>query len=927
MTALVNPQPDLPNLDVRLDLIPEEPGVYLMKDEAGQVIYVGKAINLPRRLRSYFTENPQGNAKVLAMISHIRDFDYVLCANELEALILENNLIKHYEPRYNILLRDDKEYPYIRVTLNEAYPRVVKSFHILDDYKEGVRYFGPYQSGDLYRALQAIYEIFPLKRCRRVLPRDIGKERPCLNYYIGKCIGPCLGSVPQEEYRAVIDELVQFLEGKSVPFSRKLEQDMRKAAARLDFEQAARLRDRLQALEKLNERQTIALPELESDADVLALAENDSEKAVRILKVREGRIISTGSYFFPDRGESRAELYQAFILQYYSQGHQLPQEILLSDLPDGLEQVEAWLRSQAGRKIRVHRPQRGLKLRWLEMAERNAEESLVRHVLVGGGQGNLERTLEDLADRLGLQEYPHRIEAYDIANLSQDDKAASMIVFMDGKPKRSAYRHFNIKRVEGQDDYASMQEAISRRLARLTDEDFGQRPQLILLDGGAGHVAAIDPLIQATAPEIALAGMVKDDRHRSRGLIRQDQTEILLRHDPQQEARMSTEDRNKDLSLLRLVTAIQNEAHRFAGRQQKKLARKRNLRWSLEEIPGVGPARRKALLRAFKTLKGVSQASLGELESEAKLPSSVALAVYQHFHPEEALDSAEPAADTSQAEDQVDLEHKGKETSDLTEDLPSPEPLPAELSVSQEARIFAIADLHLSQSVDKPMDKFGPVWKDHTRRLQDQWRELVADQDYVLIPGDISWAMHLPEAVADLQLLQDLPGQKILLRGNHDYWWQSLNKIRGYAQDQGWSSLHFLQNTALPLGDRYMIAGSRLWLWPDDQRFTAADDKILQREEARLQLSLQAAGQIPGDRQLIVMTHFPPFAKNLAPSQVTSLIREAGAVACVFGHIHHAGSPYCLNQQLIDGVPYSLVAGDYLGFKPKEILAPSLENL
>ncbi|MDD7401960.1 MAG: excinuclease ABC subunit UvrC [Clostridiales bacterium] len=883
----MKPPVPLPNLDVRLDLIPEEPGVYLMKDEAGQVIYVGKAINLPRRLRSYFTENPQGNAKVLAMISHIRDFDYVLCANELEALILENNLIKHYEPHYNILLRDDKEYPYIRVTLNEAYPRVLKSFHILDDYKEGVRYFGPYQSGDLYRALQAIYEIFPLKRCRRVLPRDIGKGRPCLNYYIGKCVGPCLGSVPREEYRAVIEELVEFLEGKSVPFSRKLEADMRAASDRMDFEQAARLRDRLQALEKLNERQTIALPELQGEADVLALAENDSEKAVRILKIREGRIISTGSYFFPDRGESRADLYQAFILQYYSQGHQLPQLILVSDLPDSLDQVEAWLYSQAGRKVRIHRPQRGLKLRWLEMAERNAEESLIRHVLLGGGQGKLESTLEDLADRLSLEEYPHRIEAYDIANLGEDDKAASMIVFVDGKPKRSAYRIFNIKRVEGQDDYASMREVISRRLARLADEDFGQKPQLILLDGGPGHVAAIAPLIQAQAPDIALAGMVKDDRHRSRGLIRQDLTAITLRPAPDQEARMTAEARNKDLSLLRLITAIQNEAHRFAGRQQKKLSKKRNLRWSLEEIPGVGPARRKVLLQTFKSLKGIAQASLEDLEKKAKLPSAVALAVFQHFHPEALAD---------------------------------PAPAPPELGIKRTPRIFALADLHLAQSVNKPMDKFGPAWRDHTQRLQKHWQEEVGDQDYVLIPGDISWAMHLQEAEADLQLLHNLPGQKVLLRGNHDYWWQGLNKIRKFAQDQGWSSLHFLQNDALPLGDRYMVAGSRLWLWSDDQRFGPADAKILQREEARLRLSLQAAHRALDGRQLLVMTHFPPFAKNLVPNPITGLIREAGALACVFGHIHHADSPYCFRQREIDGVLYSLVAGDYLGFKPQEIL-------
>ncbi len=624
------------SFDARLDLIPEEPGVYLMKDADGTVIYVGKAIQLPRRLRSYFVPNPKGDARILAMISHIRDFEYVLCANELEALVLENNLIKQYRPRYNILLRDDKEYPYIKVTKNEAYPRVMKSFHIEEDYKEGVQYYGPYQSGDLQRALKAIYDIFPLKRCRRVLPRDIGKERPCLNYYIGKCVGPCLGSVSEADYRAVIEELCSFLDGKSVPFSQKLEEEMHGAAEIMDFERAARLRDRLYALQKLNERQVIVNADLKGEADVLGAAENGSEKAIQILKIREGRIISSGSFFFPDRGEEKAEVYRSFIEQYYSLGHSLPKEIILSEIPTNGRQIEHWLSGLRGTKVSLHRPERGLKKRWLEMGERNAGESLLRHTLVGGGYGDRERTLEDLRERLALAEYPRRIEAYDIANLGGVDKAASMVVFIDGKPKRSLYRHFRIKSVEGQDDYASMNEVLERRLKNLSDKEFGEKPQLILIDGGLGHLSAVRSQFTGQGADIGLAAMVKDSKHRSRGLVTMEGKEINLRHSREEEDEMAPASRHKDLALLRLVTAIQNEAHRFAGRLQKNLSKKRNLRWNLESIPGVGPTRRKQLLKEFKTLKAISEASLDQLKAVRGLPEKTAEAVYRHFSERQA---------------------------------------------------------------------------------------------------------------------------------------------------------------------------------------------------------------------------------------------------------------------------------------------------
>lgn len=621
--------------DARLDLIPQEPGVYLMKDTSGSIIYVGKANCLPQRLRSYFCTKPQGTPKVLAMISHIADFDVVVCANELEALILENNLIKQHQPKYNILLRDDKEYPYLKVTMNEAYPRLMKAFHLEDDKAQGVRYFGPYQGGDLYRALDAIYRIFPLKTCRRVLPRDIGKERPCLNYYIGRCLGPCLGEVPQSEYYAMCEEICRFLEGKSDQISKDLEARMLEASEKLEFEKAANYRDRLHALTKLHERQVIAYPEEDAEDDVLGLARNNSEIALQILKVREGRILSTGCYFFPDRGESFEEVYRAFITQYYDSGQSLPKEIILSVLPAEEESLKQWLAEKAGRKVNLLAIERGKKRRWLEMAELNARESLLRHTLMGSNVESREKALQELADFLGIDQIPKRIEAYDIANTGESDRAASMIVFQDGKPLRSAYRHFKIKSFEGQDDYASLREVLERRLARIDEEEFGSRPQLILLDGGKGQLGAVRDLISRIAPDIELAGMVKDDRHRTRGLLRGDMALLELRPGKEEEEQMTPQERDRRLRLLRLLTAIQGEAHRFAGRLNKNMMKKRNLRWSLEEIPGIGPARRKALLKHFKNLKALSEASLDEIKAVPGLPEKAALACYRLYHPEE----------------------------------------------------------------------------------------------------------------------------------------------------------------------------------------------------------------------------------------------------------------------------------------------------
>lgn len=610
--------------------------MYLMKDASGSVIYVGKAINLPQRLKAYFCSNPQGTPKVLAMISHIASFEVIVCANELEALILENNLIKQYQPHYNILLKDDKEYPYIRVTMGDPYPLVQKSFHVGEDQKRGTRYFGPYQGGDLYRALQAIQEIFPLKRCKRQFPRDIGKERPCLYFHMGRCLGPCIpGEVTQEAYYEACQSLCDFLSGHSDDLLRRLKKEMQKASDQFEYEKAAQIRDRCQALEKLHQRQIIADPEKKDNVDVVGFSSNGSEAALEILKIREGRILSTGTYFFPDRGESRGDFLKAFILQYYAQQTEYPKSIILPEALDEEETLGEWLRDKAARRVHLVSPTRGGKKLWLEMAERNAKESLIRHTLNGSGEQDREKALEHLKDLLLLPTSIHRLEAYDIANYGEQDRAASMIVFEEGKPRRSAYRHFSIQHCEGQDDYASMAEVIQRRLEHLGEEAFGNRPQLILLDGAIGQIHAVEPILREKAPDIALAALIKDDRHRTKGLVRRDGRVFSFRPTPDQERKMSSEERQESLRMLRFLTAIQDEAHRFAGRQTRTLHRKRNLHWSLEAIPGVGESRRRALLKTFKSLKTLSEASLSEIQAVKGIPQATAQAIYLHFHPQE----------------------------------------------------------------------------------------------------------------------------------------------------------------------------------------------------------------------------------------------------------------------------------------------------
>lgn len=632
------------SFNAQLELVPDEPGVYLMLDKSGSVLYVGKANSLRQRLGSYFTPNPDVDDRIASMISRIASYDTIICDNELEAFILEANLIKKYRPRYNILLRDDKEYPYIHVTLQEEFPRVMKAFRVGDDIEEGARYFGPWLSGDVSRALKVLGSIFPLRQCKLDLPREIGKERPCLNAHIRRCLAPCAGNISKEDYRKMVDEVCLFLEGRTDDLIRRLHRDMMEAADRLDFEEAAVLRGKWQALTRLREQQRV-VDVAGGDRDVLALHRNGYEVAIAKLEVRDGRVTGCVHTFAEDSGGHDGTYFSTFIRGHYRVPSQIPPEILVSALPDELELLTRFLREKRGRAVTIRHPQRGSKKALLELALTNADRALTRRALSRGSDPHvLEQTLALLGQLVGLDRFPFRIEAYDVSHYGKGARSGSMVVFRQGKPERSSYRHFSIKGFEGIDDYRALAEIVSRRLGRLDEKSFGNRPDLILVDGGIGHVSTVLPLVQKHG--LRVAGMVKDDRHRTRGLVLPTGDIIELatsgslchylsgdecgeRTDDQQR---ETEDaRAKRLGLLHLLTSIQDEAHRFALRHNQNVRQKRTMRYALETIPGVGPARRKRLLEHFGTSKKISEASLEELKSVSGIPQVVAEAVYNHF--------------------------------------------------------------------------------------------------------------------------------------------------------------------------------------------------------------------------------------------------------------------------------------------------------
>ncbi len=615
-----------------LKKLPDKPGVYIMKDENGTFIYVGKAVVLKNRVRQYFQASANHSPKVLAMVAKVREFEYIVTDTELEALILECNLIKKHKPRFNILLKDDKNYPYIKITMNDEYPRILMTRRVD---KDGAKYFGPYSNVFSVReTINLLKKIFPIKTCKKVLPRDIGKERPCLNYHIKQCLGPCSGNVDREEYRSMMKDICSFLDGRHEEVARKLEERMHAAAGELDFERAASLRNKLAALKHISEEQKVLSTSM-ADQDVIGLAKDKTDTCIQVFFIRGGKVLGREHFIFEGVGEGETqELLSSFIKQFYGgKGSGIPSEILLQEGVEEADVMENWLGIIRDGRVHIRIPQRGEKQHLVEMVSENARIALQQfHERLSAGGGALEEGLRGIAEILGLDETPHRIEAYDISNTGTSEIVASMVVFEGGLPAKKEYRRFKVKSTDIQNDYASMQEVIYRRFKRAERESHGEEPQngggspateakfsrlpdLILLDGGLGHVNAIRQVLQDMNVRTPAYGMVKDDRHRTRGLVM-----------PGRE-----EDIRRNLPVLRMVTAIQDEAHRFAVEYNRKLREKRYSVSILDEIEGIGPKRKKALLKHFGSIARIRQASPDDLQGVEGISRSAAEKICEFF--------------------------------------------------------------------------------------------------------------------------------------------------------------------------------------------------------------------------------------------------------------------------------------------------------
>lgn len=593
--------------------LPLKPGVYIMQNEHNEVIYVGKAKALKNRVSQYFAHLASHTEKTRAMVASIHHFDVIVVGSEFEALVLECALIKRHQPKYNILLKDSKGYPYIRLTVKEEYPRFDLANKVAED---GARYFGPYGSrGSSYAIIDSLLETFKLPTCNKKFPRDIGRERPCLNYHMGKCDGYCRREMDQSRYREGMDQAVRLLEGKQSEVLRDLEREMAQAAEELQFERAAALRDRIRAVELLSKRQR-AVGKL-ADTDVVGFYRGTAKSCFVVLHFVEGELAGKDMDLIetPMEGEE-GEAVSALVSQYYGGRGDLPGHILLPcELPDEVP-LARMLSEAAGRRVELVTPQRGAKLDLIRLAHTNAVEEVER------ATSRLERqskTLEALGKLLGLDKPPYRIESYDISNTGGDNIVASMVVFEGARPKKKDYRHFKIKSLTGghPDDYRSMEEVLERRLRRYLDgdADFGALPDLLLIDGGQEHAGIVVGVLERLGVSIPTVGMVKDDRHRTRALIDANGHETGIQQNP---------------ALFALIGQIQEETHRFAitfHRDQKSKAMRHSV---LDDIPGVGEARRRALQKRFKTIAAIKAAPVEELAQA--VDQRTAQAVYDHFH-------------------------------------------------------------------------------------------------------------------------------------------------------------------------------------------------------------------------------------------------------------------------------------------------------
>lgn len=594
--------------------LPHKPGVYLMLNKNRGVIYVGKAKQLINRVSSYFRENPNHNYKTQVMVKQVWDFDYIVTDTEFEALVLENSLIKRHMPKYNILLKDDKGYPFVRLDIQSDFPR----FSIVSKpQNDGAKYFGPYSGRSASKAaISAVLQALKLPSCRRKFPRDIGKERPCLNAHLNRCCAVCSGKVSKEEYRALIDRAIALFEGKCDALLDELREKMTARAENMEFEAAAKIRDEIRAIEKLELRQKV-LSGVMADTDVIAIKIGESKCAFSVLHYINGALLESEAELIETPVYSDVgELLFSFIRQYYMPRKILPREIYLSDeIPDS-ELLERWLGELCEHRVHITAPKRGEKVRLVEMARENASQKLR---LAVSDEEIVSRVIGDLQHLLALPKPPKVIESYDISNTAGSEQVASMIVFSGARPFRSKYRKFKIKTLADQDDVGAMREVISRRMTRFleNDEKFSPLPDLILLDGGKGQTNAIYALLNKMKIDVPVFGMVKDDHHRTRAIVTPDGREVGISANP---------------AVFKLVSNIQDEVHRTAIEYHRKLRGKTVGKSTLEKIEGVGEVRRVALIRHFKSVTAIKEASISELSKV--VPLSVAESVYKYFNEE-----------------------------------------------------------------------------------------------------------------------------------------------------------------------------------------------------------------------------------------------------------------------------------------------------
>lgn len=620
------------HIEEELKKLPAKPGVYLMHDERDEIIYVGKAVSLKNRVRQYFQSSRNKGAKIEQMVTHIARFEYIITDSELEALVLESNLIKEHRPKYNTMLKDDKSYPFIKVTVQEAYPRVLFARRMKKDKN---RYFGPYTSaGAVKDVIELVRKLYQVRSCSRTLPRDCGKDRPCLYYHMKQCTGPCTGNVSQEAYRENIRKVLKFLNGDFQETIDALTAKMEKASEEMRFEDAAESRDLIQSIRKIGERQKITAYG-EEDRDIIAVAMDESldlreqDAVVQVFFMRSGRLIGRDHFYLRvARGDTKSQVLSSFLKQFYAGTPFIPKEIVLQTEVEDREVIEEWLSSRRKQRVHIFVPQKGTKEKLVELARENARMVLDKdRERIKREEGRTIGAVHEVEEWLGLQGIV-RMEAFDISNISGFESVGSMVVYEKGRPKKSDYRKFRIKSVQGPNDYASMEEVLTRRFTHETSgefDSFARMPDLLLMDGGRGQVNIALGVLEKLGIQVPVCGMVKDDHHRTRGLYFNN-NEIPI---------------ETNSEGFRLITRIQDEAHRFAIEYHRSLRSKEQVHSILDDIPGIGERRRKALMRRFRGIEGIREASVEDLAETESMNAASAKQVYDFFHPPAKTDKTQ----------------------------------------------------------------------------------------------------------------------------------------------------------------------------------------------------------------------------------------------------------------------------------------------